>query len=184
MPGFEGNGGTVPGPEPVVPVLPVVSVLSGKRDGHMGVLEELRGFYGPEALVSRSYPFDMSHYYRPEMGDGLNRVWLCFETLRDPSELPRWKMFCYGLENSRLSRQGRTVNLDPGYLDHGKLVLASFKPAPDKIYLGQGVWAHACLRYRFGDFSGPDHSFPDFIDGRFNDFFKEAKNTYRRLLRG
>ncbi len=171
------------GPEKVLPVLPVVSVLTGSPESLRDVEPDLCRRFGDIALRSEPFAFDMSDYYGPEMGGGLARVWLCFEILRDASELPDWKNFCYVLENSRSRGAGRTVNLDPGYLDHGKLVLASFKQAPDKIYMGAGVWAHTCLRYRFGDFCGPDHSFPDFIDGRFNMFFKQAKSLYRRLLK-
>jgi len=171
------------GPERIPPVLPVVSVICGSPDQLTGVLPELQGYFGETILRSRPFPFDMSTYYQAEMGTGLERTWLCFSGLRDPSELPRWKLFCFETEGTMSISSGRTVNLDPGYLDHGKLVLASFKPAPDKIYMGEGVWAHTCLRYRFGEFCGPDHSFPDFIDGRFNVFFKEAKSMYRRLLR-
>lgn len=171
------------GPEHVPPVLPVVSVISNSPDPMARILPDLQGYFGEVALKSGSFPFDMSTYYQAEMGAGLSRTWLCFSRLRDPSELPEWKLFCHGVEEAMSQGPARTVNLDPGYLDHGKLVLASFKPAPDKVYMGQGVWAHTCLRYRFGDFHGPDHSFPDFIDGRFNDFFREAKSLYRRLLR-
>jgi hypothetical protein len=66
----------------------------------------------------------------------------------------------------------------------GKLVLASLKEAPDKIYMGRGVWAHICLRYRFGAFTAPDHSFPDFQDGRFFETMLQARDLYRSLLRG
>ena len=61
-------------------------------------------------------------------------------------------------------------------------VVASLKEAPDKIYLGRGVWAHTCLRYRDGGFSAPDHSFPDFRDGRFDRFMGQARRTYKSLL--
>lgn len=163
--------------------MPVVSVISGDPFQVEAVLPELIVSFGPVALQSGAYPFDMSSYYRPEMGEELQRCWLCFAVLRDPAELPAWKILTRDLENT-MSRDGRrTVNLDPGYLDHGKLVLASFKEAPDKVYMGSGVWAHTCLRYRFGDFTGPDHSFPDFLDGRFNGFFRQAKGVYRKLLR-
>jgi len=183
FPVYRWKEGAVSGPEKVLPVLPVVSVICGSPDSLAGVLPELCGYFGEVILRSRPFPFDMSTYYQPEMGTGLDRTWLCFAGLRDPSELSRWKLFCFSVEESRSGGSGRTVNLDPGYLDHGKLVLASFKPAPDKVYMGHGVWAHTCLRYRFGDFCGPDHSFPDFIDGRFNGFFKEVKSLYRRFLR-
>lgn len=165
-------------------MLPVVSVICGSPESLVGVLPELCGYFGEVILKSRPFAFDMSTYYQPEMGTGLERTWLCFSGLRDPSELPEWKLFCCRIEESTSKVSGRTVNLDPGYLDHGKLVLASFKQAPDKVYMGNGVWAHTCLRYRFGDFCGPDHSFPDFIDGRFNVFFREAKRMYRSILHG
>jgi len=174
----------VSGPEPTLPVLPVVSVLSRCSSALDKAIPDLNRYFGPVAIRSRPYPFDMSDYYLPEMGAGLTRIWLCFGRLRDPAELRHWKLFCFELEESLSADGARTVNLDPGYLDHGKLVLASFKPAPDKICVGGGVWAHTCLRYRFGDFTGPDHSFPDFIDGRFNDYFRRAKSFYKNALRG
>ena len=118
------------------------------------------------------------------MGSELTRRWFSFSELRDASNLTEWKYSCVDIENNFLDgNNDRKVNIDPGYLDYGKLVLASFKSAPDKVYMGRGVWAHTCLRYGHGIFSGPDHSFPDFIDGRFNDFMLEVRCSYRRILR-
>ena len=84
---------------------------------------------------------------------------------------------------SMVPQFGRAHALDPGYLDLGKLVLASLKEAPDKIYLGEGVWAHTCLRYDSGSFRAPEHSFADFRDGRFDPFMLEARALYKSLLR-
>lgn len=146
--------------------------------------EALVESFGRVALVSGEYPFELSDYYAEEMGPGLRRNWLAFQRLVDPSRLPAWKHECHAIE-VRLSRDdgSRPVNIDPGYLDFGKLVLASFKEAPDKVYMGDGVWAHTCLRYGHGEFSAPDHSFPDFRDGRFDGFMLEARRTFRRILR-
>ena len=171
---------------PVEPprVMPVVSLIYSEERLLPEARSALVERFGGECLFSRPYPFDMSDYYSGEMGEGLRRIWLCFGALADPSRLPDWKTFCHGLE-TRLSREdgGREVNVDPGYMDFGKLVLASFKEAPDKIYMGDGVWAHTCLRYGHGHFTAPDHSFPDFRDGRFDDFMLEARRCYRRILR-
>jgi hypothetical protein len=133
-------------------------------------------------LASGSFPFDMTCYYEKEMGSPLERRWFCFG-LADPSGLSRWKRDCMEIEESFSERRRRRVNLDPGYLDLGKLVLASCKAAPDKIYLSDGVYAHTCLRYGRGGFAAPEHSFADFIDGRFNGFFMEARALYRKALR-
>lgn len=125
----------------------------------------------------------MTDYYRDEMGPSILREWFCFSPLRDPSELPVWKEKCIEIEEKFGDRGRRLVDIDPGYLDHGKLVLASCKAASDKIYMGRGVFAHTCLRYKKGKFHGSEHSFADFTDGRFDDFFCSAKLLLRKLLR-
>jgi len=174
----------VSGPVEVIPVMPVLSILAGSEEGRNRVLKVVTQTMGEPVLTSREFPFDLSGYYREEMGEILTRVWFAFANLRDPAWLVQWKLSCYRLElDFSLEGGSRSVNLDPGYLDFGKLVLASFKEAPDKIYMGKGVWAHTCLRYGHGSFTAPDHSFPDFADGRFDGFMKGARNLYRKLLR-
>jgi hypothetical protein len=168
----------------VLPVVPIISVISSdeglKRES--GLL--LESEFGAADLLSGLYPFDLSDYYEAEMGIKLTRRWFSFSTLRDASELAAWKYICVDIEQKFLDPDAnRMVNIDPGYLDYGKLVLASFKSAPDKIYMGRGVWAHTCLRFGNGGFTAPDHSFPDFIDGRFNDYMIEVRKNYRRILR-
>lgn len=165
-------------------VLVLASVIRSSMEELEAAVEGLEGIFSPVLMESPDYPFDLSDYYAGEMGGGLLRNWLVFGRLGDPAMLPDWKLACHEVETRLSSEDGsRRANIDPGYLDFGKLVLASFKEAPDKIYMGRGVWAHTCLRYGHGCFSAPDHSFPDFRDGRFDAFMLEARRTYRRLLR-
>lgn len=170
-------------PEPAPRALPVISVMYGDSAFLKETLNSLTLLFGEIVLFSEPYPFDMTDYYQEEMGLSIQRVWLCFAPLQDPSQLSTWKEKCIEIEEKFRSNGKRLVNIDPGYLDHGKLVLASCKAAPDKIYLGSGVFAHTCLRFRRGEFHGPEHSFADFIDGRFDDFFHQAKVLLRKLLR-
>jgi len=169
-------------PESPVPILPSFSVIYSDEEQLEACLEGLKGFMGSPVLESGEYPFDMTDYYQAEMGSCLRRRWFCF-SLADAEMLPEWKLLSIDIEGQFGGEGKRKVNIDPGYLDHGKLVLASCKPAPDKIYLSKGIYAHKCLRYRSGDFHAPDHSFDDFKDGRFNGFFIKAKTVYRDLLR-
>ncbi|RKZ07735.1 DUF4416 domain-containing protein [Candidatus Fermentibacteria bacterium] len=174
----------MPGPVEVLPVIPVMSVISSADKLKMEAKLILESHFDRIDLSSGLYPFDLSDYYEEEMGEELTRQWFSFELLRDASLLAEWKLICAGIEEQFLDKCGnRKINIDPGYLDYGKLVLASFKSAPDKIYIGKGVWAHTCLRYGHGRFTAPEHSFPDFIDGRFNDFMLEVRHCYRRILR-
>ena len=164
------------------PVLRVCSCLTAHPSLLPEVETRLIGEFGPLALRSPPFPFDQTEYYREEMGVGIDRTWICFRELCGPDALPEYRHVTGRIEAELADGGLRRVNLDPGYLDLGKLVLASLKEAPDKLYLGKGVWGHTCLRYRFGEFSAPDHSFPDFQDGRFNSFFTEARRLYKSLL--
>ncbi len=172
------------GPVETPQVMPVISVITADEKLKEETKSMLESHFGKIDLVSELYPFDLSDYYEKEMGTELTRRWFCFSELLDASHLADWKYSCVDIENCFLDNNGdRSVNIDPGYLDYGKLVMASFKSAPDKIYMGRGVWAHTCLRYGHGIFTAPDHSFPDFIDGRFNDFMLQVRKNYRIILR-
>jgi hypothetical protein len=165
------------------PVLRVCSCLAADLDLLPRVGDALTSHFGPVELTSEPFDFDTSDYYSEEMGGHLGRIWFCFRELCRPERLAEARLLTGRVEADFAVAGRRRVNLDPGYLDLGKLVLASLKEAPDKIYLGQGVWGHTCLRFRFGRFTAPDHSFPDFRDGRFDAFMLEARELYRRLLR-
>ena len=170
---------------PVIPppVLRIISCLTNKAELLETVEHELVGKYGPIVLESEAFEFELSTYYEDEMGDQLERYWFCFEELFGAETLSEYRLETEQIEQRHSSAKGRVVNLDPGYLDYHKLVLASLKEGADKIYMGKGVWAHTCLRFRHGCFTAPDHSFADFKDGRFNSFMKEAREEYRNLLR-
>jgi hypothetical protein len=165
------------------PVLRLCSCLAPAGLRPAAAADRLVSLYGPLALVSPPFPFDVTDYYEAEMGPCLERTWFCFESLCGPETLPRFRRATGRIEAELAEADRRRVNLDPGYLDHSKLVLASLKPAPDKIYMGHGVWAHTCARYGDGRWSAPSHSFPDFQDGRFDGFLAQARRLYRGLLR-
>ena len=164
------------------PVFRVCSCLTGRPELLAVVEAELASVFGEIALKSVPFAFDTSEYYRPELGEGLLRIWYGFRDLCAAERLVEARLTTGEIED-RLAVEGRRrVNLDPGYLDLGKLVLASLKEAPDKVYMGEGVWAHTCLQFRDGKFTAPDHSFPDFMDGRFDGLMLEARALYKSLL--
>jgi hypothetical protein len=165
------------------PVLRICSCLTADRDLLPEIETELEQAFGGIALRSEPFPFDTSNYYEEELGPELVRYWYAFRELMGPEMLVESRIATGRIEDRHASEGRRRFNLDPGYLDMGKLVLASLKEAPDKIYISSGVWAHTCLRYRFGAFTAPDHSFPDFQDDRFNAVMLAARGLYKSLLR-
>lgn len=130
-------------------------------------LERLKFSWGEVDFVSEPYPFDLTNYYEPEMGSTLSRRLVSLKTLVSPEFLPEQKLFTNQIEDDLAIDGKRTVNLDVGYLDHNKVVLASLKGAGQKIYLRLGVYADLAARYKSGTYQPFEWSFPDFKDSRY-----------------
>ena len=133
-------------------------------------------------FLGSPHPFDQTDYYAQEMGDGLQRVLVSFSPLVEPTFLveARWK--AHAVENQLAKAGNRTINVDMGYLDLFKLVLASFKPRGNKIYLDQGVWADMTLIFEKGRFQPLPWSFPDFKSGVFDKDLLDIRSRYKALL--
>ena len=129
-------------------------------------------FEGPDRA------FDLTNYYDAEMGAKLFRRLIGFKPLRSPEELVDAKLTCNAMEEALASTQGRRVNLDIGYLDHNKIVLASAKAAGQKIYLSNGIYADLIARYSQGRYQPFAWTFPDFKDGRYDAELAELRALY------
>ena len=122
----------------------------------------LRRYFGEVDFQSESVPFTQTAYYEKELGPCLFRKFLAFRRLIEPSSLADIKLITNRIEN-RLSRKGkRTVNLDPGYLELAKLILASTKNYSHRIYLGKGIYAELTLMYRGNKFFPLEWTYPDY----------------------
>lgn len=121
--------------------------------------------------------FDSTDYYEPEMGQSLVRRIIAFETLVPPESLPAAKLFCNELEQFTAAAGRRTVNLDVGYLDHNKIVLASLKYAGQKIHLSDGVYADLIAHYEGGSYRPFPWTFPDFKSGRYDEELRDTRKV-------
>lgn len=152
-----------------------------------GVVERVSGIltgkYGEIDLETPPYPFDMTDYYREEMGEPLFRRFCSFERLIDPGALVDVKLDCREVEDQFSTGGKRRVNLDPGYLDFGKFLFASFKYRANKVYLGAGVYADLTLLFEKGRFEPFPWSFADMKSGRYHEFLLQTRDLYRRAMR-
>ncbi len=118
-----------------------VGVLLGKGYPIESVTKVLTHYFGPLVLPSESYQFVATSYYEPEMGSSLTRHFYAFESLQSPAMLAEIKHETIEIEKKHFTKNGnRVVNLDPGYIDEVKIVLASTKPGGHKIALSQDIY--------------------------------------------
>jgi hypothetical protein len=164
-----------PSPEPVKYF---VALLWADESALPDAYEQLIARGGVIDFSGVDRPFDLSDYYEPEMGAHLHRRLVAFETLRSPGELADAKLACIEIEQALAGPAGRRVNLDVGYLDHNKLVLASVKAAGQKIYLSHGIHADLVARYAEGRYQPFAWTFPDFKDGRYDEELEILRGKY------
>jgi len=144
--------------------------------------------FGPVDLVSSVLPWDHSDYYREEMGTGLLRMFIFFEPPTEPEQLVAVKHHAIGIEASfsePAAAGRRRINLDPGYLTEAKVVLATTKDFPHRIYIGRGVYAESTLHYHKDSrsFQPVGHTYPDFRTEYCLKLFNGARDALRSRLR-
>jgi len=125
-------------------------------------------------------PFTITDYYR-EIAPSLTRRFVCFKGLARAGGLPGWKHASIGVEVE--SRNPRIVNIDPGYVDGARLVLASTKDHAHRVYLRDGIFAEVTMRFRFGKWTPFDYTFPDFASGVYDEFLSAARSSWLRETR-
>lgn len=144
--------------------------------------------FGPVALASELFPFEHTSYYASVMGEPLRKQFLAFEQLIELDALPEIKLRTNDWE-AELAASGqyaeqRPLNLDPGYLGLGKLVLATTKDHAHRIYLRQGIFAEVTLRYdRDAGWQPNPWTFADYREPPLLSFLEQCRRKYRQLGR-
>ena len=139
--------------------------------------------FGDIVEATPIFPFRQSDYYTGEMGGDLQKVFLLLGRLIDPSALVDWKLRAQEIEACHTENGKRKINLDPGYLDASKLVLATTKNYDHRLYLGRGIYGDVQLRFRFQQFHWNDWTYADYKQPEHIAFFEKARQKYFALLK-
>lgn len=170
-------------PRPAQPVKRLVAALYADPDVLGRALAALAGNWGQVDHEGAPQAFDATDYYSSEMGDGLKRTLVSFAPLMDPSKLADAKIEAISVERELSVSRGRTINLDVGYLDAFKVVLASCKAGAAKIYLRDGIYADPVASYAKGRFTPAEWTFPDFRRGLYDRDLLRVRELYKAELR-
>ncbi len=174
-------------PRPPVPVLLVAAVFSRHADALCWARARLEEVYGPVERVSAPLVFDQTDYYAGAMGTDLRKQFLAFRDLVAPDRLADIKLHANALERelaeSGRYAEARPVNIDPGYLNLGKFLLATTKDQAHRVYLGQGIYAEATLRFQAGAFVPWPWTYADYRQPAVLEFLRDARAAYHDRLR-
>jgi hypothetical protein len=172
-------------PKAFAPVKLVCGVIYQEETLYEEVRRRLIGEWGPVDLESPAFAFDLTDYYKPEMGSNLKRRFISFLGLVAPELLPQAKLRTIEFEEAvrrETGATGRPVNIDPGYLTAAALVMATAKDFSHRIPLGRGIYAHLEFLFTKTGVKTLDWTYPDFRRGPCQEFFRIVREMYLRRL--
>ena len=147
------------------PVKLISGVIASSTAFFSETEKKLTKSFGPIDYRSRIIDFDCTDYYLAEMGKDLKRRFFSFKKLIDPVKLSEIKLKTNKVEllfaKSTRARK-RTVNIDPGYINDAKLVLASTKDYNHRLYIANGIYQEITLTFQSSSFRPFDWTYPDY----------------------
>jgi hypothetical protein len=169
------------------PVKLFVGVLVSNRKFIPRVEQRLTEAFGVIDHRSDIIPFDFTDYYEAEMGDLIDRAFFSFERLIEADQLPEIKRQTNRLETDLApllsTAVKRPVNLDPGYIEQAKVILASTKNFYHRIYLGGGIFGEVTLHFKNNTYQFFPWTYPDYQSKDYLDFFLRTRQIFRSQLR-
>ena len=160
------------------PVQLICAVCYQDEEIRQQACDRLEQLWGPVAAQSAPYCFDHTAYYQKEMGERLFKFFIAFRNSIEPMQIITAKLTTNRIE-TELAQEGlRRVNLDPGYLEAAKLVLATTKNYSHRIYLGEGIYGDVQLFWRQGRFQSNPWTYSDYLESSNLEFFTMLRRTY------
>ncbi len=169
---------------PQPPALLLVAAFSRHDAALAWARQRLEREYGPVGLASPAFVFDQTTYYEKTMGAELRKQFFCFRDLVNPEILPDVKLRTNAMEQELAATESypepRPLNLDPGLLTLGKLLLATTKDQAHRIGLRDGIFAEVTLHYEAGAWEPWPWTYADYRAEHTRAFLQEAREYYRR----
>ncbi|MHC4915782.1 MAG: DUF4416 family protein [Planctomycetota bacterium] len=164
---------------PAEPARLVVGALSAFPEAWSRARAALVERFGPVELEAGPLPFRFTDYYAEEMGPDLQRWFAAFARPVGQHEIAGIKHETGAVE-SELAGTGnwpvrRPVNLDPGYVTLGKLVLATTKDQAHRVAVGADMYAEVTLRWAGGKFVPNEWTYADYRQESCLEFFAAVR---------
>jgi Domain of unknown function (DUF4416) len=174
-------------PTPHSPAMLLLAAFSRYDEALQWAMQQAEQRWGAIELPSPAFEFSETEYYTSTMGPALKKMFFAFQQPFDPADLVNVKLLTNTWEDeyAALARhpEQRPLNLDPGYITLGKLILASTKDFAHRIYLNRGIYAEVTLFYKHHRWQHHDCTFADYRREDYQRFFSLCRETLHKRLR-
>ena len=136
--------------------------------------------FGEIEDVSEEFSFseEFSTYYDDEIGgEGLRRIY-SFRELVDPSRQAEIKSRTNEIEALFSVDGDRKINLDPGFINHGRLMLPTTKETGFRVPLSDGIYTELTLFWARGGWQKFPWTYRDYQSERVQKFVTKVRAKY------
>lgn len=161
----------------------IIGFIFKKEYALRKALTLLKKTFGEIDFESQIFPFTHTKYYEEEFGEDLKRKIISFKKIIRPQTLPKIKILTNRIENKLLNSGRRLINIDPGYLDLAKLILASTKDYKHRIYLNYGIFLEVTLFYQDKTFKAWPWTYPDYQTPEYIAIFNQIRKIYAAQIK-
>ena len=167
----------------------IIGVIYNDMEIYERAMAMLTEAFGEVDFESERFSFskEFSDYYDGELGGEGMRVILSFRETVDPSRQAEIKIATNEIERILSVDGNRRINLDPGFINPGRLMLATTKKTGFRIPLEKGIYTELTLFWAKGEWHKFPWSYRDYQSERVQKFLTETRKRYlneRKALLG
>lgn len=158
----------------------IIGVIYHEKEILDSAMEILVREFGEVEAVSEEFSFsgEFSTYYDDEIGgEGFRRIYSFKDTV-DPARQANIKLRTNEIEAEFAVNGRRRINLDPGFINHGRLLLATTKATGFRIPLKDGIYTELTLFWARGGWQKLPWTYRDYQSERVQKFITEVRRTY------
>ena len=158
----------------------IIGVIYNDMEVYEKALAMLKDAFGEIDGESERFSFseEFSNYYDEELGGEGLRVIFSFCDPIDASRQAEIKEMTNEMEHILSENGSRKINLDPGFINHGRLMLATTKNAGFRIPLKNGIYTELTLFWAKGEWHKLPWSYRDYQSEKVQKFLTETRAKY------
>ena len=158
----------------------IIGVIYHEKDVLEEAINILTSEFGEIEDMSEEFSFsrEFSTYYDDEIGgEGMRRIY-SFRELVDPARQAEIKTRTNEIEMQLSDGEKRKINLDPGFINHGRLMLPTTKETGFRVPLSDGIYTELTLFWARGGWQKFPWTYRDYQSERVQRFITEVRKKY------